>query len=240
MTVPLTGCGGNAEDGYYEHGAHKFSAAGGLHMDRICAIQQRLPDFPFVLHGATRYRRTRSTASMRLAAGPALHGRARPIRRAERVRARVRRPTYRTAGAAGRGTSLKADRGRRARPGSGRVGCRVGWGRHPNPARRCPNSAPPSELTAELNHNLLRRRDRRRQERRAALVVGKLLSRRGPRPNPDPPRKGPPDRGGPGRRRYARGRYALPRYDRWAAPAEATNDARPIRPSGVVLLCATA
>jgi fructose-bisphosphate aldolase, class II len=35
------------------HGAYKFSGAQGLHMDRIRAIQERLPRFPLVLHGAS-------------------------------------------------------------------------------------------------------------------------------------------------------------------------------------------
>jgi len=35
------------------HGAYKFSGAEGLHLDRLAAIQKRLPHFPLVLHGAS-------------------------------------------------------------------------------------------------------------------------------------------------------------------------------------------
>jgi fructose-bisphosphate aldolase class II len=35
------------------HGAYKFSGTQGLHLDRIRAIQERLPGFPLVLHGAS-------------------------------------------------------------------------------------------------------------------------------------------------------------------------------------------
>ncbi len=35
------------------HGAYKFSGGQGLHFDRIASIQQKLPDFPLVMHGSS-------------------------------------------------------------------------------------------------------------------------------------------------------------------------------------------
>lgn len=51
--VEETGCDSLAVAVGTSHGAYKFSGGQGLHMERIGAIQERLPGFPLVLHGAS-------------------------------------------------------------------------------------------------------------------------------------------------------------------------------------------
>jgi fructose-bisphosphate aldolase, class II len=51
--VEATGCDSLAVAVGTSHGAYKFSGSQGLHIDRIRAIQELLPGFPLVLHGAS-------------------------------------------------------------------------------------------------------------------------------------------------------------------------------------------
>src|SRR5256714_13840925 len=51
--VSRTGCDSLACAIGTSHGAYKFSGSQGLHFDRIKAIQERLPDFPLVMHGSS-------------------------------------------------------------------------------------------------------------------------------------------------------------------------------------------
>ncbi|MDA1276853.1 MAG: class II fructose-bisphosphate aldolase [Verrucomicrobia bacterium] len=51
--VQRTGCDSLAIAIGTSHGAYKFSGKQGLHFDRLTEIQQRLPGFPLVLHGAS-------------------------------------------------------------------------------------------------------------------------------------------------------------------------------------------
>lgn len=51
--VERSGCDSLAVAIGTSHGAYKFTGNQGLHFDRITAIQQRLPDFPLVMHGAS-------------------------------------------------------------------------------------------------------------------------------------------------------------------------------------------
>lgn len=51
--VQRTGCDSLAVAIGTSHGAYKFKGKQGLHFDRIRAIQQRLPGFPLVMHGAS-------------------------------------------------------------------------------------------------------------------------------------------------------------------------------------------
>ncbi len=51
--VKESGCDSLAVAVGTSHGAYKFSGSQGLHLDRIAAIQKKLPGFPFVLHGAS-------------------------------------------------------------------------------------------------------------------------------------------------------------------------------------------
>tara|TARA_B100000029_G_scaffold133977_1_gene128155 strand:- start:25484 stop:26434 length:951 start_codon:yes stop_codon:yes gene_type:complete len=51
--VVKTGCDSLAVAIGTSHGAYKFSGGQGLHFDRIASIQQKLPDFPLVMHGSS-------------------------------------------------------------------------------------------------------------------------------------------------------------------------------------------
>ncbi len=51
--VAQSGCDSLAVAIGTSHGAYKFSGRQGLHLDRIAAIQQRLPGFPLVMHGSS-------------------------------------------------------------------------------------------------------------------------------------------------------------------------------------------
>jgi fructose-bisphosphate aldolase class II len=51
--VQRTGCDSLAVAIGTSHGAYKFKGKQGLHFDRIRAIQERLPGFPLVMHGAS-------------------------------------------------------------------------------------------------------------------------------------------------------------------------------------------
>lgn len=51
--VAQTGCDCLAVAIGTSHGAYKFSGSQGLHLDRIAAIQQKLPGFPLVMHGSS-------------------------------------------------------------------------------------------------------------------------------------------------------------------------------------------
>jgi fructose-bisphosphate aldolase class II len=51
--VEATGCDSLAVAVGTSRGAYKFSGSQALHLERIAAIQQRLPGFPLVLHGAS-------------------------------------------------------------------------------------------------------------------------------------------------------------------------------------------
>ncbi len=51
--VERTGCDSLAVAVGTSHGAYKFAARSGLRLDRLAAIQSRLPGFPLVLHGAS-------------------------------------------------------------------------------------------------------------------------------------------------------------------------------------------
>jgi fructose-bisphosphate aldolase class II len=51
--VEQTGCDSLAVAIGTSHGAYKFKGNQSLHLDRIAAIQQRLPGFPLVMHGAS-------------------------------------------------------------------------------------------------------------------------------------------------------------------------------------------
>ena len=48
-----TGCDSLAVAIGTSHGAYKFSGGQGLHFDRIASIQEKLPDFPLVMHGSS-------------------------------------------------------------------------------------------------------------------------------------------------------------------------------------------
>lgn len=51
--VAQSGCDSLAVAIGTSHGAYKFSGSQGLHLDRVAAIQQRLPGFPLVMHGSS-------------------------------------------------------------------------------------------------------------------------------------------------------------------------------------------
>jgi fructose-bisphosphate aldolase class II len=51
--VRRSGCDSLAVAIGTSHGAYKFAGSQGLHFDRIRAIQERLPGFPLVMHGAS-------------------------------------------------------------------------------------------------------------------------------------------------------------------------------------------
>ncbi len=51
--VEQSGCDSLAVAIGTSHGAYKFSGSQGLHFDRIKAIQDRLPNFPLVMHGSS-------------------------------------------------------------------------------------------------------------------------------------------------------------------------------------------
>jgi fructose-bisphosphate aldolase class II len=51
--VRLTGCDSLAVAIGTSHGAYKFSGGQGLHFGRLAEIQERLPDFPLVMHGSS-------------------------------------------------------------------------------------------------------------------------------------------------------------------------------------------
>lgn len=51
--VELTGCDSLAVAIGTSHGAYKFTGSQGLHFDRIAEIQNRLPEFPLVMHGSS-------------------------------------------------------------------------------------------------------------------------------------------------------------------------------------------
>lgn len=51
--VARAGCDSLAVAIGTSHGAYKFSGSQGLHFDRLAAIQERLPDFPLVMHGSS-------------------------------------------------------------------------------------------------------------------------------------------------------------------------------------------
>jgi fructose-bisphosphate aldolase class II len=51
--VEQTGCDSLAVAIGTSHGAYKFKGNQSLHLDRIAAIQQRLPGFPLVMHGSS-------------------------------------------------------------------------------------------------------------------------------------------------------------------------------------------
>ena len=51
--VARSGCDSLAVAVGTQHGAYKFAAEEGLRLDRLAEIQQRLPHFPLVLHGAS-------------------------------------------------------------------------------------------------------------------------------------------------------------------------------------------
>lgn len=51
--VKQTGCDSLAVAIGTSHGAYKFTASQGLHLDRIQAIQKLLPGFPLVMHGSS-------------------------------------------------------------------------------------------------------------------------------------------------------------------------------------------
>jgi fructose-bisphosphate aldolase, class II len=51
--VERSGCDSLAVAIGTSHGAYKFTGSQGLHFDRITAIQQRLPNFPLVMHGSS-------------------------------------------------------------------------------------------------------------------------------------------------------------------------------------------
>jgi len=51
--VVKTGCDSLAVAIGTSHGAYKFSGGQGLHFDRIASIQEKLPEFPLVMHGSS-------------------------------------------------------------------------------------------------------------------------------------------------------------------------------------------
>lgn len=51
--VERTGCDSLAVAIGTSHGAYKFKGEAKLHLDRVAAIQQRLPGFPLVMHGSS-------------------------------------------------------------------------------------------------------------------------------------------------------------------------------------------
>ncbi len=51
--VERTGCDSLAVAIGTSHGAYKFKGSQGIHLDRVEAIQQRLPGFPLVMHGSS-------------------------------------------------------------------------------------------------------------------------------------------------------------------------------------------
>lgn len=51
--VERSGCDSLAVAIGTSHGAYKFTGTQGLHFDRIAAIQQRLPEYPLVMHGSS-------------------------------------------------------------------------------------------------------------------------------------------------------------------------------------------
>ncbi|HZT41516.1 MAG TPA: class II fructose-bisphosphate aldolase [Chthonomonadaceae bacterium] len=51
--VHATGCDSLACAIGTSHGAYKFAGSQGIHLDRVAAIQQQLPNFPLVMHGSS-------------------------------------------------------------------------------------------------------------------------------------------------------------------------------------------